>query len=120
MFFNATPSDIFPIISGITGCGEALSQSSIAESHGVHIGRNSATLQALEWCGRDSLKHTWGLPRPDDHLALGPEMNFRGEHTARLEEASGPEREVATQGLQTLPELLTEREEDRGLHARSH
>lgn len=56
----------------------------------------SATLQALEWCGRDSLKHTPGLPRPDDHLALGPELNFRGEHTAGLEEVSGPEREVAT------------------------
>ena len=77
---------------------------------------SSATLQAFEWCGGDSLKHIRGLPRPDDHLALGPELNFRGEHTAQLEEASGPEREVATQGLQTLPEPLTEREEDRGPH----
>ena len=75
---------------------------------------------SLEWCGRDSLKQTRGLSRPDDHLALGPELNFRGEHMARPEEASGPEREVMTQGLQTLPEPLTGREEGRGPHPCSH
>ena len=36
MLFNATPSDIFPIISGITGCGEAVSQPSIAAPRSSH------------------------------------------------------------------------------------